>query len=265
MAAPKAPRPARRSWITAAAVVAALAVVGTLAAVWPGYDAQQTPLDDASVWALQSGDGRRYARVNTELRELDTVKQIENPSGIAQTANDLFLFADGDTRYAKVSMATPADLGSDATDAFQQTPSGTVSIVSAGDYIAYLSDAGAVSVARMSTGGSGVPVDPYAGAQAAAGADRPRFVADAVAVSPTGVVAAYSRAEGRVIRANAATGAVTGSDEVAAGSPQNPQLTLAGDRWALLDPQTGALWVSGRQSPIATGWTPRRGCSARGL
>lgn len=256
MAKTRTTRTARAPWITAGAVVGVLAVVGTLAAVWPGYDAQQTPLDDASVWVLQSGEGRRYARVNTELRELDTVKQVENPSGLAQTANRLFVFADGDTRYADVSMATPTDLGADAAESFQQTPSGTVAISSAGDHIVYRTDAGDVYVASMTEGGSALPVDPYADVQVPEGQERPRFVADTAAVSPDGTVVAYSRTQGRVIRADAGTGKVTGGDDIDAGTPQDPQITMAGGRWALLDPANGALWLQGRSEPIATGAAP---------
>ena len=247
------PRPRATAWITAGAIVAALGVTATLAAVWPGYDAQQTPLDDASVWALQSGDGRRYARVNTQLRELDTIKQIENPSGIAQTADRLFLFADGDTRFADVSMATPADLDADAADAFQPTPDGTVAVSSAGDEIAYLTDDGGVLVASMSGGGTPRAIDPYAGMPVAEGQERPRFVADAVAIAADGTVVAYSSAESRVIRADAATGEILDDAPVAAGVPQDPQLTIAGDGWALLDAATGTLWTDARDEPIATG------------
>jgi large repetitive protein len=253
-ARPGAARPrARVAWITAGASVAVVALVATIAAVWPGYDAQQTPLDDASVWALQSGDGRRYARVNTELRELDTVKQIENPSGMAQTADRLLLFADGNTRVADVSMATPTDLGADATDAFQPTPAGTVAVSSAGDHLVYLTDAGDVLAGSLSGDGATVAIDPYADVQVAEGADRPRFTADAVAVGVDGTVYAYSVAERRVIRGDATTGRVTGEQTVDAGTPQDPQLTLAGDRWALLDAATGRLWVEGRDAPIDTG------------
>ena len=50
--------------------------------VWPGLDAQETPKVDTSVWALQTGDGRRYARVNTTVGELDTVRSISNPDKV---------------------------------------------------------------------------------------------------------------------------------------------------------------------------------------
>ena len=40
---------------------------------------RRRPRSTPSVWALQTGDGRRYARVNTTVGELDTVRSISNP------------------------------------------------------------------------------------------------------------------------------------------------------------------------------------------
>ena len=62
----------RRNLIGLVSSGAALALVIGASIVWPGLDAQETPKVDTSVWALQTGDGRRYARVNTTIGELDT-------------------------------------------------------------------------------------------------------------------------------------------------------------------------------------------------
>ena len=59
-----------------------LVVVIGASVVWPGLDAQETPEVDTAVWALQTGDGRRYARVNTAVGELDTVRSISNPDKV---------------------------------------------------------------------------------------------------------------------------------------------------------------------------------------
>ena len=53
--------------------------------VWPGLDAKRTPPAHSSVWALQTGDGLRYARVNTAIDEkLNTVRSVANPSAVEQ-------------------------------------------------------------------------------------------------------------------------------------------------------------------------------------
>ncbi|MDF2555146.1 MAG: hypothetical protein K0R60_1041, partial [Microbacterium sp.] len=249
------PRVPRRAWMIGAAVTAVLALVVTLAAVWPGFDAQQTPPDDGSIWAMQSGEGRRYARVNTTVGEIDTVKQVENPSGIVQNANRLFVYAEGDTRFADIDMATPVDLDAEAEDAFQNTPIGTVDVVSQGDVIAYRTDGGGVYASSLSAGDTAIAIDPYAEEEPEEGEDRPTFVASAVAVGTDGTVYAYSAAEGRVIRADAATGEVTGSDAVADGPADGAQLSAVGDAWVLLATDSGDLWVRGRSEPLPSGTT----------
>ena len=106
--------PRWRALVAGGATVAVVGLVVAAAAVWPGFDAQETPLQDSSVWALQTGDGRNYARVNTALGELVTVKQVENPSRLAQTQGHLFVFTDGDSKYADVSLPSPPDIDADA-------------------------------------------------------------------------------------------------------------------------------------------------------
>ncbi|MCC4906731.1 Ig-like domain-containing protein [Microbacterium sp. cx-59] len=249
------PRIPRRTWIIGSAITAVLALVVTLAAVWPGFDAQQTPPDDGTIWAMQSGEGRRYARVNTTVNEIDTVKQVENPSGLVQNANRLFVYAEGDTRFADVDMATPVDLDADAEDAFQNTPAGTVDVVSQGDVIVYRTDGGAVYASSLSSGATAISIDPYAEDEPAEGEDRRTFVASAVAVGTDGTVYAYSGAEQRVIRADAVSGRVLGTDDVTDGPAEGAQLSAIGDSWALLDTESGALWVRGRNEPLESGTT----------
>ena len=252
MASPDTRRRPSGNVIGAAAVGVVVALVATLAAVWPGYDAQQTPLDDATVWALQNGSGSGYARVNLELGELDTVKQVENGSSLAQNGERLFVFSDGGTQFADVDMATPADLTADSEDAFAPTPAGTAEIVVAGDYLVYRTEAGAVHGATLSGGGQATPVDPYADVEVEEGQERPRFVATDVAVDDTGVVYAYSAAAGRVLRAEATTGRILGEDATPE-SPADAQLTAVAGRWALLDESSGELFVDGRDEPVDTG------------
>ncbi|MCR2801428.1 Ig-like domain-containing protein [Microbacterium sp. zg-Y818] len=252
MASPVARRRPSGNVIGAAAVGVVVALVATLAAVWPGYDAQQTPLDDATVWAMQNGSGSGYARVNLELAELDTVKQVENGSSLAQNGERLFVFSDGGTQFADVDMATPDDLTADSEDAFAPTPAGTADIAVAGDFLVYRTEAGAVHGATLSSGGQTTPIDPYADADVEEGQERPRFVATAVAVDDSGVVYAYSADEGRVLRAEAATGRILGEDDTPR-SPTDAQLTAVAGRWALLDESSGELFIDGRDEPVETG------------
>ncbi|HCJ49814.1 MAG TPA: hypothetical protein DHW40_10875 [Microbacterium sp.] len=233
------------TWIGAGAVTAIVGVVTTLAVVWPGFDAQQTPVDDATVWALQNGTGSGYARVNLELNEVDTVKQVENGTQLAQTSDRLFVYSDGGAQFSDVNLATPADLTADAEDVFSSTPPGTIDIVSAGDSLAYRTESGAVYGSTLSSGGSAVPIDPYAGVETAEGEEAPRFAATAVSVDADGVVFAYSAADGLIIRADATTGQVTDQD-TAPITPAEAQLSSVAGRWVLFDDATGELAVQDR-------------------
>lgn len=252
MAERAAPRRLRTSTLVGAGgVLAVVALVVTLAVVWPGYDARQTPLDDGTLWAVQTGAGDGYARVNLELGELDTVKTAENASSLAQTGDRLFVFAESDTQFADVNPATPQDLTATSEDAFTRAPAGTVQTVSAGDFLVFRSDVGGVYAGTLSGGGRTLAIDPYADVEVAEGEERPRFVATAVTVDADGIVYAYSAEEGRVVRAAADTGRILGEDPVA-GTIDDAQLTAVGGRWALLDESTGAVTLSGRDDAIAT-------------
>ena len=246
---PARPRRAAR-WIAATAGTAATALVVTLAIVWPGFDAQQTPLDDGAVWALQSGDGRRYAKVNTELRELETVKEVEAPNRLAQTAGHVFVFTEGLTKVADVNLAAPVDLDADAADTFTSTPSGTRTVAASDDYLAYLTDSGDVYGARMSGGGATVAIDPFADTKVADGQEPPRLRADAVAVTSAGILYAVSRAQQLVVTARADTGEILARDPISVPDTATVSISAAGADWIVADPDDKLLWVHGRADPL---------------
>ncbi|WP_054681552.1 Ig-like domain-containing protein [Microbacterium sp. No. 7] len=246
MAAPGGTRLRRRLGV--AASVAALAVGFVLAVVWPGYDAQQTPLHGGSVWVLQNGTGSAYARVNLELGEIDTVKPVENGNALAQSSDRLLVFSDGGTRYADVDPALPAALTSANGDAFAPTPAGTVEIDAAGDVVAFRTDAGDVYTTTLSGDGPARLIDPYADASEPGA----RFAADALAVDDGGIVYAYAARDGLMLRADARTGRVLGLDAVPAGLGP-VQLSGSGGRWLLFDEGGDELWLRGRDTPLTAG------------
>ena len=76
-------RPARRGAVIAGvAGVAAVATVVTLAVTASGYEAQEVPRLETSVWVTR--DTGQYARVNTDLAEIDLVRDVDDPSTIVQ-------------------------------------------------------------------------------------------------------------------------------------------------------------------------------------
>ncbi len=237
----------RRRTIGAIAATAAGVVIIALAVVWPGYDTQRTPVDDGSVWALQRSAGGNYARVNVEVGELDTVKQVSQPTALAQADTGLWMFTSSATKLAALDPGRPADLTAQSPDLFQSTPAGTRHVVTAGSRVAYLTEAGELFVGSLTQASPRrVVVTP----NQTDGSDE--LTIDAVALTPDGVLAAYSAGGGAVVRVDADTGAVRGIDLVP-DAPADAEVTIAGNRWALFDAATGRMWLEGRAEVVATG------------
>ena len=208
---------ARRSNILQASAVAAIAaVLITGAIVAQGFDVAQTPLNNSGVWALQQGDGNRYARVNTELHELDTVKDVANPTGLVQSASTALLFMERNGRLVDIDAARPTDFDGESVEAVD-TPTATDVVVASETYLAYLSDSGRITAARIDDGADAttVAIDPYADENAQPGASAKSFVATVIAIGVDDVLYAYSSAEARVFRFDLARGTQLGFDEVA--------------------------------------------------
>ena len=227
--------------IAGGAVVAA--VVG-VSVVWPGLDAQETPDVDTAVWALQTGDGRRYARVNTSIGELDTVRSISNPDQVVQTGDAAYLFSDSYSTLTRIDAAMPVDLDEEALQSSQKTPAGTVDVATAGDYVAYLTDSGAVFAGLLSSG-SATQVDPF---RSSDDEDAPQYTADAIAVDSRGMLFAYSRDDGSVLRYDVGDGELRGRDALDADGIALPAITSAGDTWAVVDGEDGEVWLRGQDA-----------------
>ena len=226
--------------LTAALVSAAVVVTASI--VWPGLDAQETPEVDTSVWALQTGDGQRYARVNTAVGELDTVRTAGNPSQVAQAGDGAYLFTDSFSKLTRIDEARPIDLQEEQLQAAPATPAGTTSVVTAGDYVVYRTDAGTLFAGRLSRAGqTGVELDPFG---AAGDDDAAAYTADAVALDDRGMLFAYSSSDASVIRYDVVSDELRGRDALDADVAA-PVLSAAGDDWVLLDPDAGRVWVRG--------------------
>ncbi|MEV4687183.1 Ig-like domain-containing protein [Microbacterium sp. LWH3-1.2] len=234
----------RRGAITGlvAAGAVAASIIG-ISIVWPGLDAQQTPDVDTAVWALQTGDGRRYARVNTSVGELDTVRSISNPDQVVQTGDAAYLFSDSYSTLTRIDAAMPADLDEEALKSSQKTPSGTTEVVTAGDWVAYLTDSGAVHAGRLSSGASS-QLDPFG----ADDEDAPQYTAEAIAVDVRGMLFAYSAADDSVLRYDIPGGEVRGRDPLDADGLEAPAITAAGDTWAVVDTESGEIWLRGQDA-----------------
>ncbi len=224
--------------ITASIGAVILVVVASL--VWPGLDAQETPEVDTAVWALQTGPGRHYARVNTTVGELDTVRSIGNPDKVVQSGGAVYLFSDSLSKVTQVDEALPADLDDQALRASEPTPAGTTDVVTAGEFVAYRTDSGAI-FAGLLGGAPAVQLDPFPSGDE----DSPEYTADAIAVDERGILFSYSRADGSVLRYDIQASSVRGRDPLTAAGLSTPALTAAGDTWAVVDTEDGDVWLRG--------------------
>ena len=247
----------RSGWVRVAAVACTAALLVGAAVIVNGFDVKQTPVNDSSVWALQNGGGNRYARVNTDLGEIDTVKAVRSPSSLVQTDSSVLLFAQNNEKMVDVSLAEPVDLSDDSTE-YRSTPSGTVTVVSTGSWVGYLTAGGGVFAAPSGMKADTAPtqLDPNAddAEQADAGEKRAAYRADSIAIGTDGILYSYSVDDGTVVRFDLETMDVAGTDTVP-GAPedQKTQLTAVGDTWVLLDAAGETLWVDGRDEPVETG------------
>lgn len=237
----------RRTLAGLIGAAAAIALVAGVSVVWPGLDAQETDKTDTSVWALQTADGRRYARVNTTVGELDTVREISNPSQVAQSAEGAFVFSDSYSKLTRIDAALPADLDEETLRSSPSTPAGTTDVVTAGDYVAYRTDAGAVYVGRLSTG-EATQLDPFATADE----DAPQYASDAIALDERGILFSYSADDGSVLRYDIPAAEVRARDPLAAEGITTPSITAAGDAWAVVDGSDGEVWVRGADAAVST-------------
>ena len=278
------PQKSRRRFIPAVAIGATLTLLGGLAVFAEGYDAQEVLPLETSVWVAR--DSGQYARVNTDLAEIDTVRQVEEPTGIAQSGSKSVLFAQGYRQLWPVDPSNPVDLVSTTataasapdpeadTDAEaegdgetpddasgpQNTPLGTRQVVAAGAYLAYLTDTGSVFVSGFTAPDGGAPkafpVNPFATVVPEEGEEPPSYTATAIAVSPDGRVASYSPDESAIRVFDTEKSEFVGGETAVPDAPGDDaklELALVGDTWVLSSAADGLVWIDGVDAPVKTG------------
>jgi len=246
----------RSRLIAAVSGVAALAVVVTLAVTAQGYQSQEVPRLESAVWVMR--DSGQYARVNTELAEIDTVRNVDDPEAVWQSGSAAVLYAQGNRQRWDLDPASPTDLLSDSSDAgnplaSEPTPAGTREILSAGPYVAYRTDTGQVSVTTLDAGAATALVDPFAGIEVEEGEDPPTYTADAIGLSPEGLLVLYSADEGAMRRFDIDEHRFLGDPASVSSAPdagEGLSVTVVGERWAMLQTGSGELWLQGRDEPV---------------
>ena len=233
----------RRTLIAALSGVAAVAMVITVSVVWPGLDAKDTPPRDTAVWALQTGEGSRYARVNTTVGELDTVRSVSSPTAVAESSSGSYLFSESFGRVTRIDDALPVDLDATALKDSPTTPSGTVEATIAGDYVAYRTDSGAVFAGTLS-GDELAQLDP------GGDGDGPEYTSAAIGLDDEGVLYSYSPVQGAVLRYDIPAGRVLGADRVDGALAGELDVVSAGDTWYLVDLSDEVVWIRDVDEPV---------------
>lgn len=142
----------RRRVISSIAGVVSVALVVTLAVIAAGFDARETPREDASVWVERAAG--QFARVNTETAEIDTVRTADNPSAMLQSGELAVLLTGGLSTAWLLDAAYPQDVldsdaGDEAEGAALRTPEGTRQVIAAGDVVLFHTARGEVFVSQV--------------------------------------------------------------------------------------------------------------------
>lgn len=249
---------------TAAGLLVGVLLVGG-AVVARGYDAQDAEPVESAVWVAR--DAGQYARVDTTLGEIDTVRTVDDPTAVVQHGATAAVLAQGLQQLWPVDPAVPVDLRQDGADEedgagaqAQATPTGTRAVATAGDWLVFLDDTGTASVRTLSGSGAGVatPLDPVgapAGETPDPDVEPEEWDAAALAVDADGRVALYGTEDRTVRVVDAGTGALLGEPVAVQEGPQDAAdvaLTLVAGRWSLLDVSDGRLWTQGLTTPVPT-------------
>src|SRR6187399_366914 len=108
MARPAAPPAPRGRILRPVAAIASVVAVIAGAVIVSGYDTQDVPRLETSVWVTR--DDGQYARVNTELGELDTVRTVSDPVDIVQSGSASLIFSQGYSQAWPIDPSYPLDL-----------------------------------------------------------------------------------------------------------------------------------------------------------
>ncbi|MCL2455608.1 MAG: Ig-like domain-containing protein [Micrococcales bacterium] len=233
----------------AAGVLVGAVVVGAVVA--QGYDAQRTSRVESSVWVVR--DAGQYARFDTDLAQIDTVRTVEDPSAVVQHGSSAAVLTQGLRTLWSVDPAVPTDLsaGQEHAPGSVTTPDGTVAVAAAGDRVLYRTDVGAVWAGTLSdveAPPTRLEPDPAADPTATT-----QYAATAATIDAEGRVAVYSAAERAVRLLDASTGALVSGPVTVAAAPakdSDVQLALISGRWVMLDADGGRVWTSAHTSPI---------------
>ncbi|KQR55019.1 fibronectin-like protein [Leifsonia sp. Leaf336] len=229
-----------RSWLLAHKSIAATALSGTvvaalvttLAVVSGGYSAQHLQLNDAAVW-VASDAKKALGRANTQIDALNSI--------VAGTGEALDVVQDGQNVLLLDKEANTAAVVDPATAEAGKSvalPPRSPQVAVSGDHVAMLSQTTGqlwlTSVAQLEQFNSGSAATMDLGGRAVA------------AMDPSGVLFVYQPGTRNLVRVDLSGEQPASSTEKvpSRGDGTHVQITSAGGRWAMFDPDDKTLWTS---------------------
>lgn len=240
----------RGNIIKTAAVVAVLGVVAGAAIAANGFDVQKLPINSSTIWVLQNGSGERYGQVNTELAELTSATSASKPTRLAQADAGAYLFSAGDTRFAPVNQAHPAELDDDPAK-YQKSPAQTSTVEAGTSVVAYLAGKGELLLSPLATQELLAPVPVVM----PTGADNLPIELNAISVTQNiggdDVIYAFSKSDGKVRVYDTTRQSWSGGEQLSnAPTTGTFQVAGVGQTWVVLDSESGKIWIRGKGAPL---------------
>ncbi|MFP7760783.1 Ig-like domain-containing protein [Marisediminicola sp. LYQ85] len=215
-------------WTVASGVVIA-ALVGTLAVVSDGYEAQRFDLGDGSVWVANGGESV-VGRANTQIAALDTVVETPGNQLDVLQSGATVLVADG--ANATLGIIDPAS--AEIVESIPLPPQAPEVLLEGDTIVIHSPPTGGVwirSIADLASFDSEVEPDLSLGADSL------------VSLETDGTLAAFSSDAREVYTLDAGeTDAVEQTWDADFGDASSElSLTTVGDRWALLDANSNTM------------------------
>ena len=239
-----------RSSLSSMSAALVLTTLAGIAFASPGFDVQQVKVNSGSVWILQTGLDQRYGLVNTELEELSSANSIYQPSEIIQSGTGALIFASANGRFDVLDPSEPVDYIDDSS-LYLTPPPQVEDVQTDAGVVAYLANGGELWISNIT--GTDVS-EPTAVLPPESASDDLKF--DAISLGQDGLVHVFSQSDSTV-RVFDVYGSQWNSlsDVVSDAGQGSFQLTSVGNRWVLLDADSGRLWIRGVSDTVAPALT----------
>ncbi|WP_426624120.1 Ig-like domain-containing protein [Leifsonia sp. McL0607] len=229
-----------RSWLLAHKSIAATALSGTvvaalvttLAVVSGGYSAQHLQLNDAAVW-VASDAKKALGRANTQIDSLNSIVTGTGEALDVVQDGENVLLLDKEANTAAVVDPATAEAGKSVA-----LPPRSPQVAVSGNHVAMLSQTTGqlwlTSIDQLEQFNSGSAATMDLGGRSVA------------AMDPSGVLFVYQPVARNMVRIDLGGEQPASSTEKVAsrGDGTHVQVTSAGGRWVLFDPDQKTLWTS---------------------